>query len=190
MYTDQTGKFPVVSSRGNQYLMVAIEMDGNYIDAEPMQTREASSLIKAYKAIMHHWTATKVITPNWHVLDNEVPKELKQAIRENGCTIELTPPDMHRRNIAERAIQTTKNHVIPCLAGLPNDFLIREWDELLPQILLTLNLLHASNVAPNISAYAYHHGQFNYDRMPLLPDGLCHSVSHQAQTMGGMGGTL
>ena len=29
MYMDQTGKFPVTSSRGNQYLMVAVEMDGN-----------------------------------------------------------------------------------------------------------------------------------------------------------------
>ena len=36
MYTDQTGQFPLTSSRGNKYLMVAVKMDGNYIDAEPM----------------------------------------------------------------------------------------------------------------------------------------------------------
>ena len=29
MYTDQTGRFPVVSSRGNKYVMVACELDGN-----------------------------------------------------------------------------------------------------------------------------------------------------------------
>ena len=78
---------------------------------------------------------------------------------------------MHHQNIAERAIQTTKNHIISCLAGLPNDFPIREWDELIPQMFLTLNLLRASNMVLNVSAYAYHKGQFDYDRMPLAPMG-------------------
>ena len=143
--------------------MVAIELDGNHIDAEPMKTREAASLVKAYQAIMDRWKHTGVIAPNWHVLDNEVPKELKEAIRENKCTLELTPPDMHRRNIVERAIQTAKNYIISCLAGLPHDFSICEWDELIPQMFLTLNLLCTSNVAPNVSAYTYHKGQFYYD---------------------------
>ena len=39
MYSDQTGRFPVVSIRGNKYVMVACELDGNYIDAEPMRDR-------------------------------------------------------------------------------------------------------------------------------------------------------
>ena len=124
MYTDQTGKFPVTLSQGNKYLMVAIKMDGNYIDGKPMKTQEASLLVKAYNAIMERWKATKVVVPNWHMLDNKVPKEFKEAIRENDCTIELMPPDMHRCNIAEQAIQTTKKHIISCLTGLPDNFLI------------------------------------------------------------------
>ncbi len=39
MYTDQTGRFPVTSSQRHKYLMVAVELDGNYIDAEPMKAR-------------------------------------------------------------------------------------------------------------------------------------------------------
>jgi hypothetical protein len=38
MYTDQTGKFPVTSSLGNVYLMVAVGMNGDYINGEPMKT--------------------------------------------------------------------------------------------------------------------------------------------------------
>jgi hypothetical protein len=57
------------------------------------------------------------------------------------------------------------------LAGVSDDFPIHQWDELLPQTVLTLNLLRQSNVAPNISAYAYHHGSFDYNRMPLAPLG-------------------
>jgi hypothetical protein len=171
MYSDQTGKFPIPSSQGNKYIMVAVELDGNYIDAEPLKTRGTESLIKSYQAIFNRWKATKVISPNWHILDNEAPEAFKQAIRDNQCRVELTPADQHRRNAAERAIQTFKGHFISVLAGVSDDYPINRWDELLPQTVLTLNLLRQSNVAPNISAYAYHHGSFDYNRMPLAPMG-------------------
>ena len=106
-----------------------------------------------------------------HILDNEAPEAFKQAIRDNKCKVELTPADQHRRNAAERAIQTFKGHFISVLAGVSTDFPIHQWDELLPQAILTLNLLRQSNVAPNVSAYAYHHGNFDYNRMPLAPMG-------------------
>jgi hypothetical protein len=48
MYTDQPGRFPATSSSGNQYIMVLVEVDGNYIDAEPMKNKSAGSMIKAY----------------------------------------------------------------------------------------------------------------------------------------------
>jgi hypothetical protein len=171
MYTDQTGKFPITSARGNKYIMVAVELDGNYIDAEPVQSRKAKALTDAYQEIFQRWKATGVVSPNWHVLDNEAPEELKQAIRANKCRVELTPADQHRRNIAERAIQTFKGHFISVLAGVSDDFPINQWDELLPQTILTLNLLRQSNVAPNVSAWAYHHGSFDYNRMPIAPMG-------------------
>jgi len=47
MYTDQTGRFPATSTRGNQYIMVLVEVDGNYIDAEPMKNKTEGSMIKA-----------------------------------------------------------------------------------------------------------------------------------------------
>ena len=171
MYSDQPGRFPIISRRKNQYVMVAVELDGNYIDAEPLKTRKAKDLTEAYQRIFGRWKSTSVVCPNWHILDNEAPEEFKQAIRENKCRVELTPADMHRRNIAERAIATFKGHFISILAGVSDDFPIREWDELIPQAVLTLNLLRQSHVAPNISAYAYHHGSFDYNRMPLAPMG-------------------
>ena len=129
------------------------------------------SLTKAYQAIFQRWKATGVIFPNWHILDNEAPEELKQAIRENKCRVELTPAYQHRCNAAERAIQMFKGHFISVLAGVADGFLINQWDEWLPQTILTLNLLRQSNVAPNISTYAYHHGSFDYNSMPLAPMG-------------------
>eukprot|EP00804_Cyclotella_cryptica_P020090 CCRYP_014884-RA/>CCRYP_014884-RA protein AED:0.24 eAED:0.24 QI:0/0/0/0.75/0.33/0/4/0/1279 len=155
MYSDQTGRFPITSARGNKYIMVAVELDGNYIDAEPVKSRKAKELTKHTKRFFDDGSPR--------------PEELKQAIRENKCRVELTPADMHRRNIAERGIQTFKGHFISVLAGVANNFPINQWDELLPQMVLTLNLLRQANVSPNISAWAYHHGSFDYNRMPLAP---------------------
>jgi hypothetical protein len=78
---------------------------------------------------------------------------------------------MHRRNIAERVIQTYKGHFIATLAGVSDDFPIHQWHKLVPQIVLTLNLLQQLHVVPNVSAYAYHHGNFNYNCMTLAPMG-------------------
>lgn len=118
MYTDQTGRFPVTSSKGQMDVMVAVEMDGYYIDAEPLKSRSTKDLIKAYQAVWKHWEATGATSPNWHVLNNEAPTDYKEAIRKNGRMVELTPPDMHSRNIAERAIQTWKDHLISGLIGV------------------------------------------------------------------------
>jgi hypothetical protein len=45
--TDQTGRFPVVtlSSRGNTYIMVLYEYNGNAIMAEPITNRTAGELL-------------------------------------------------------------------------------------------------------------------------------------------------
>ena len=43
MHTNQTGHFPATSSRGNQYVMVLIEVDGNFIDGEPMKNIRRSN---------------------------------------------------------------------------------------------------------------------------------------------------
>ena len=84
--------------------MVAVELDGNYIDAEPLKSRSTKELTEAYKRIHVRWKATGVICPNWHVLDNKAPAEFLKAIQENGCQVEKTPADIHQRNIAKRGI--------------------------------------------------------------------------------------
>jgi hypothetical protein len=39
-HSDQTGRFPVTSSSGNKYIMVLVEVNGNFIDAEPMKNKQ------------------------------------------------------------------------------------------------------------------------------------------------------
>ncbi len=68
MYTGQPGRFPITSAGGHKYTMVAVELDGNYIDAEPMKSQTAKELTEDYKQTYARWKATGVICPNWHFL--------------------------------------------------------------------------------------------------------------------------
>ena len=62
VYTDQTGGFPITSSRGNKYIMVMCEVDGNYIDAVPMKNQTAECMVQTYLILWNRLTSSKVIT--------------------------------------------------------------------------------------------------------------------------------
>ena len=58
--------------------------------------------------------------------------------------------DVHRRNAAERAIQTSKAHFLSVLAGIVPTFLTYLWGLLLNKTELTLNLLCQATLYPSI----------------------------------------
>jgi hypothetical protein len=49
IYTDQTLRFPVVSSKGNKYIMVLYDYDSNAILEKPIKDRTAPELLKAFQ---------------------------------------------------------------------------------------------------------------------------------------------
>ena len=51
IYTDQTGRFQVTSSRGNKYIMVVYNYDTNTIHAEAMTSRTGGELKVTYQKI-------------------------------------------------------------------------------------------------------------------------------------------
>ncbi len=72
---------------------------------------------------------------------------------------------------ADDDTNTIKSFIVLILAGVDNSLPMRLWDKLLPQTVLTLNLLRQSNIAPTVSVYQYVHGNFDYNKMPLAPMG-------------------
>jgi hypothetical protein len=143
-----------------------------------MRDNREGSLVQAYKTLWARITQKGTIKPNVHILDNEASDLFKTEIRKN-CNLQLVPPDTHRRNQAERAIQTFKAHFIAILAGVDPSFPMYLWDRLLPQAVLTLNLLRKATAVPTISAYQYVRGNFDYNRMPLAPLG-CAVQMHES----------
>ena len=61
----------------------------------------------------------RVHTVDLQVLDNKASKGYLQVIIKTWkATFQLVPLDVHRRNVAERAIQTFKAHFLAILAGV------------------------------------------------------------------------
>ena len=105
------------------------------------------------------------------MMDNETSKELIAALEKKQLFYQLAPPHMHRTNAAETAIQTFKNHFITGLTLCHSDFPMAEWDLLIEQAEITLNLLRSDRTNPKLSAYAYLRGNFNYNATPMAPPG-------------------
>ena len=169
-YSDQTGKFPYRSTRGNEYIMIMYNYDSNAIVAEAVKNRQAKELVQAWEKLFQSINKNNNVT-NLFILDNECSGEMKAALNKYKLQFQLVPPDNHRRNAAERAIRTFKSHFLSCLATCPKEFPIREWDRLIPQAVLTLNLLRTARTNTNLSAHAYLNGIHDFTKCPLAPFG-------------------
>ncbi len=80
--------------------MVLVEVDSNYIDAEPMKNKSEGLIIKAYLTLWTQLTASGTVRPTTHILDNKALAVYKAEIKKNR-TIQLVPPDNHQQNQAE-----------------------------------------------------------------------------------------
>ena len=171
IFTDQPGRFIAPSSTGNNYIFILYDYDSNAILAEPMPSKTAASILTAYKKL-HGQLVAAGRTPRLQRIDNECSESLQQYMTSQNITYQLVPPGMHRRNAAERAIRTFKNHFIAGLSSTDSNFPIHLWDKLLEQAIITLNLLRGSRVNPSISAWAQLFGQFDFNATPIAPPGI------------------
>ncbi len=149
-----------------QYIFVAYVYDLNAIIVCAMPSCTDASMVTAL---------TKVITilkagdyqPAHNVMDNKCSAAVKKYIRSENINIQLVPPHNHRVNAAERAITTFKEHFIAALVTMDMHCPLQLWDEFLPQVELTLNMLRFSRRNPNKSANQEVYGSFDFNKAPL-----------------------
>ena len=68
-YTDQTGRFPITSRKGNKYILVAYHYYSKTIHAEALKTRTGFDLKTSYHKL--HSLLTNIgLKPSLHILDN------------------------------------------------------------------------------------------------------------------------
>ena len=83
IYTDQIGRFPITSSCGYKYIVIAYDYDSNNILAEPIKSRTRLHIKDAYQT-MRKLLCSRGLTPRKHVLDNEFSKVLKEYMEEEN----------------------------------------------------------------------------------------------------------
>jgi hypothetical protein len=81
IYTDQTGRFAVISSKGNKYIMILYDYDRNAILAQRIKDRTASELLKAFQ-IMEQELVARGLKQKLMKLDNEASKLLKTYLHQ------------------------------------------------------------------------------------------------------------
>ena len=113
-----------------------------------------------------------------HILDNEVSQLIKEYNQEQNINYQLVPLHTHRRNAAERAIRTWKNHFIATLCTTSSTFPMHLWCRLVPQATMTLNMMRPCRHNIKLSAYEALDGAYVYDATPLAPPG-CKLIAHE-----------
>ena len=89
-FSHQMGKFPVKSSRGNQYIFILYHFDTTTICAVPLKNRHVSSTthtwLECYALLKHHGEF-----PTLHILD-ECSQDLKDAFLNEKVKYQLVLP--------------------------------------------------------------------------------------------------
>jgi hypothetical protein len=125
------------------------------------------------------------LKPKLMTLDNEASKLLKDYLRDQDINFQLVPPYCHRRNAAEHAIHSFKDHLIAGVCSTDKAFPSHLCDRLLPQAILTLDMLRTSRISPKISAAMHLDRQYEYDRAPMAPTGtiiIAHETPNRRRT--------
>eukprot|EP00804_Cyclotella_cryptica_P008459 CCRYP_003952-RA/>CCRYP_003952-RA protein AED:0.49 eAED:0.38 QI:0/0/0/1/0/0/2/0/237 len=112
------------------------------------------------------------------------PPPTNFAITASGMTYQLVPPGDHRRNIAEKAIQTWKDHFIAVISGTGAKFPLHLWCQLLPQMGAN-SAFYGNQCIPHISSHTHLYGHHDYNAHPFVPLGmeaLVHDKPHRRKS--------
>jgi hypothetical protein len=153
-----------------QYVFVAYIYDLNAILVRAMPSKNNAAMIATFSDIFST-LAVHGYAPTLNVMDSECSKAVEAHTKANKMNVHLVPPHNHRINAAEHAIATLKEHFIAGLATVDKNCLLQLWDEFLPQIELTLNLLHFFQRNPSRSANKEVNGRVDYNKITIAPLG-------------------
>jgi hypothetical protein len=115
--------------------MVCYIYDCSYVKFIPMESRSTSEWVKSYDSV-HQELTVKGFKPKLQTLDNKASAALINLFTVNDIAYQLVPPHCHRRNAAERAIRTFKEHFVAGLSSV---------DPLLPIALVGQTLATSGN---------------------------------------------
>jgi hypothetical protein len=83
LFSNQLGQLPIMSNRGNKYVMIYYIYDANFVKSIPIKSRSKEELLQAYRLAYTYLTAQE-LKPQLHKMDNKTPHNVKIFIcKEN-----------------------------------------------------------------------------------------------------------
>ena len=107
--SDATGRFPIITKSGWEYLLVSTM--GGYVHLQLLKSRSKSEYVRVYK-LMYDYFQQYGHQPTIQRLDNESSSDLEVFLRACDVKIQYVPPGIHRQTPSECAIRHTKNCII------------------------------------------------------------------------------
>jgi hypothetical protein len=145
-----------------------------------MKSKSGAEWVRAFGVVFDEMKVQS-FKPKLQTIDNEASAALKKYFTEKEMNYQLVPPHFQITNTAERAIRTFKEHFKAGLTTVDPDFPAYLCDRLLLQAEITLNLLRASRLHPQLSVATHYHGLINYNRTEFGPPG-CKIIAHEKST--------
>ena len=136
-----------------------------------MKIREDIEMVIAFKSCYTELNV-KGHHPILHVLDNTHSRAVKQYITLEKTDLQFVDSYNHRVNTAEHGCKATQYHTIATLCTITTACPIQLWDQFMPQIKATLNIMQTPRINSNKLAYEALNGQrFNCNQTLLAPVG-------------------
>ena len=145
------------ATRGSDKILVTYNCDSNYVHTKNVLLWTAYQLLVAYQHV-YKILVTHGFRPHLQRLDNRATCTLVSFHGDRWYDFYFTFAHSHHHNTSERIIHIFKNHFIIYYVGCNLFFNILLWDKLLPQTLITLNLVWPSHVNLKIFVYVQVHG--------------------------------
>ena len=111
--------------------MILHEIDGNSTWIEPMKNNTEGDMILDRIRTLGRMKEQGIL-PTHQVLDNKISAVYRLEIKQTIMTYQIVPPDYHRRNLAEKAVQTWKEHFIAVMSGKAAAFPAHLWCQATP----------------------------------------------------------
>ena len=106
--------------------MIIYEYDYNHIHEEPIKYRTAAYLTKENKKF-HKMFTSRGLQPKMHILDHECSNMFNNFMIKVDKKFQFVPTNLHRRNAAEREIQTFKNKLISGISSFKKYSTMHLW---------------------------------------------------------------
>jgi hypothetical protein len=94
LYTDDTGRFPILARSSNQYVMIVHHIDGNLILQQAFQTKTNKHRIPAFNTIMERLAACGLLVDlNREICPKTIPSLLCKLMENHQtCSTPITSP--------------------------------------------------------------------------------------------------